>query len=532
MDVITVFLVVVALSIILNVFLKAFQLPTIIGYIITGYIVSKALGLSNSPQIEKVAEFGIVFLMFSIGLEFSLKHLMSMKTEVFVNGFLQMLICGLVFTGILFFTFHIDEKIAFILGCALALSSTAIVLKILNDSKDINKRYGRKALGILLFQDIAVIPLLLMIDIFSHANSSIVKLLLRTGVSAVVLLFLLYFLAKYIFNYILHFVVKTDSQEIFISTVLFIVVGASFLAHFFGFSYSLGAFVAGMMIAETKYKSAIEADLIPFRDLLLGLFFISVGLQIDLSVFLTQGVMIVFLVVSIMLLKIICIFGFLLFTSTKRNAIKVAFSICQVGEFALAIIAMLVSNKMLASEVAQVVTISCIITMIITPFILNNIDKIADLFVKDLEERVSQSIPGLKGHFVVFGYGKLGQELAKKLSAKNLPYLVIESDIKLVEAATNAPVYFGNANQDTSLEEASIKSAAAVILAVSNEQKLELIYQRIHSYSPETQIIMPVNADEQKLLQGEKLTGVLEEAAIARELLQNALHFKIEGQIG
>ena len=274
-----------SIALILNLILKKIHLPTIIGYILTGTIISYIFNFNglDFSSLELIAEFGIVFLMFTIGLEFSLKHLLSMKKDVFVNGFLQVALAGGIISLSAEYLFGMEQKSAIIIGYALALSSTAIVLKILNDKGTIHTVHGRKVLGILLFQDIAVIPILLMINIFSNQNSSLSELLLETAISVVIILSLMYLIGKYLLGRFLSLVVWADTEEIFIAAVLMLVIGASFLAHTLGFSYSLGAFLAGMMMAETQYKHQIEADLVPFRDILLGLFFITVGMQIDVT---------------------------------------------------------------------------------------------------------------------------------------------------------------------------------------------------------------------------------------------------------
>lgn len=246
------FLIVSALAIVLNVIFKMFEIPTIIGYIVTGICLNHIYNLSNKAEISHVAEFGIVFLMFTIGLEFSLKYLMQMKKDVFLNGILQMSISTIFFAFAAYEIFGINIKAAIIIGSALSLSSTAIVLKILNDRNQISQIYGRKALGILLFQDIAVIPILLMIDIFGSTDSTpVIYLILKTCISAVIVIGLLFLIGKYLFNAILNKILQTDSKEIFLISILFTVVGASFIAHIFGFSYTLGAFIAGIIIAKT-----------------------------------------------------------------------------------------------------------------------------------------------------------------------------------------------------------------------------------------------------------------------------------------
>lgn len=340
-----IFLITAALAIVLNVIFKKFEIPTIIGYIAAGEIISEIYHLSGKGEITHIAEFGIVFLMFTIGLEFSFKHLIAMKQEVFLNGSLQMLTCGFVFMLLAIGILGLGDKSATIVGFALALSSTAVVLKILNDNGDINEQYGRKALGILLFQDIAVIPLLLLVDIFSSNNQNIGQLLLTTLLSAVILIALLFFIGKYLVDMIFRLIIRASSQEIFISTILFMVIGASFLAHYFGFSYSLGAFTAGALIAETKYKHKIEADLIPFRDLLLGLFFITVGMQIQPSIVAQNWFIICVLTLLIMGLKFGIVCGFLFLYTKKKSGIKNCLFHCPSWRICLSDLFALASKK-------------------------------------------------------------------------------------------------------------------------------------------------------------------------------------------
>ena len=342
------------IAIFLNLLLRHFHIPTIIGYIFTGTIISYIFSLHTNAELNNIAEFGIVFLMFTIGLEFSIKHLLSMKKEVFFNGTVQVALAGGIFSLIAQHIFDIEQKSAIIIGFAFALSSTAIVLKILNDNGDIHTKYGRKVLGILLFQDIAVIPLLLMINIFTASGSSLFSLLSETIVSAIVVLGLLFFVGKYLLNPFFARVVSSESEEIFIASILLIVVGASYLAHAFGFTYSLGAFIAGMMISETKYKYQVEADLIPFRDILLGLFFITIGMQIDITIIRDYFIEIIALLVVVMIIKAIIIFILLSSYVNKRTSLKSALSISQVGEFSLAVFALASSNALIDPVVNQI----------------------------------------------------------------------------------------------------------------------------------------------------------------------------------
>ncbi|MFK7780200.1 MAG: cation:proton antiporter, partial [Candidatus Gracilibacteria bacterium] len=247
---------------IFNIILHKFKLPTIIGYILTGTIISYLFGLDNMAanyDLKTIAEFGIVFLMFTIGLEFSFKHLIKMKKNVFLFGSMQFFITTIVFYYLSTLLFGLEVKESIIIALGLTLSSTAIVLKILKENGGINKHYGNRSVGILIFQDLMVIPIMLLITVFSSTDTQIGILLGKTIISALILLFILWILAKFLLDHFLYKVAKTKSNEIFIGSILFIVIGSSALAHSLGFSYTLGAFLAGILIAETHYKHQVEA---------------------------------------------------------------------------------------------------------------------------------------------------------------------------------------------------------------------------------------------------------------------------------
>lgn len=530
-----VFLIASASAIVLNVIFKKFEIPTIIGYIITGIIISYIYSFNGSAEISHIAEFGIVFLMFTIGLEFSFKHLLAMKKEVFFNGTLQMALCGSVCFLLVIGFLNLDQKVGIIVGFALALSSTAVVLKILNDNGDIKEQYGRKALGILLFQDIAVIPLLLLVDIFSSNNQDITQLILTTLISVVILLTLLYLIGKYLIDRVFRFVIRASSQEIFILTLLFIVIGASCMAHYFGFSYSLGAFIAGALIAETKYKHKIEADLIPFRDLLLGLFFITVGIQIDFVIVFENWDLIFIFTLLVLAVKLSLIFGFLCLYNKKRVALKTAFSIAQVGEFALAIFSLLQAKDMIDAKTAQILIVVAIITMILTPFILNNIRKITNV-VEDITQNPNstQSTQNLtlKDHIVIFGYGRLGQEVAQKIKNTGIPYLILENDLNLVELGLSRQenIVFANAAQEETLKIANIEECAVAIITINNEARLEMLTQVLANYPNPIDTVIQVNGTIEKLFFSsidEHIHIVRSERVIARNLVSEALECKM-----
>ncbi|KIM06786.1 MAG: hypothetical protein KU38_11840 [Sulfurovum sp. FS08-3] len=519
------------IAITLNLLLKRYGIPTIIGYIFTGLIVSKVFGLhsGSNDTLTHIAEFGIVFLMFTIGLEFSIAHLKSMKEEVFVNGALQVSLSALLFFVLIVILLGIDLKSAIIIAAAISLSSTAIVLKVLNESGQINSEFGKKALGMLLFQDIAVIPILLMVDIFANTEQSLGVLLFYTLIEAIVALSILFVFGKYIVERFLE--LSYTSNEIYIASILLIVIGSAYLAHLFGFSYSLGAFIAGMTIAETKYKHQIEADLIPFRDLLLGLFFITIGMQIDIAVIAKNIVIIVALLFFIMLIKASMIYAILVRKTTKRTAFKSALSLCQIGEFSLVVLALANTTSLVDNHTVQILLATVVLSMIATPFILKNLSVFADRIVPEPIPQTPITCESFINHVIVCGYANAGKSVVRKLIEKNIPYIIIEHDLKLVEQAKRAKrnIILGNATQISLLEKLNIHKASAVIVAIDNFQKLHLVIDTITSISKEIDIIVKVaNKQEQELLQEYNLKHVLDRADImAQIIVDEALSCKI-----
>ena len=530
MEQVLIILLAIFIASILNILLKKLDLPTAIGYIFTGIIIAQIFGSdSNHAKIlEHISELGIVFLMFTIGLEFSFSELRAMKKQVLLYGSLQVILSSLVFALLAMFIFGFEEKSATIIGSALALSSTAIVLKMLNENGDIHASYGRKVLGILLFQDIAVIPILIMIEIFSK-DVDVSTLLLTTAMDMVLFFALLFIIGKYVLDSYLEFAIKSKNQEIFLLVIFFTVLGSAEIAHLFGFSYSLGAFFAGMLLADAHYKYQIEADLAPFRDLLLGVFFFAVGNRIELSTIIHNIGTILALVVAIMAIKAIVIFITLIFEQ-KRTALKAALALSQVGEFALAIFVLAEEHKFIDSQTSQILATVVIISMIFTPFIVKNLSKIADLFFKEpIREHNIKSV-GFRNHVVVCGYGPLGKHVCNSLKNKWFDYVLIEHDLKLYNQAIedNQPAFFGNAAQMAVLDSINIKEAAAVIITFHNLEKIRLIAQAVLDVAPKAHIVARVRGEEEKeALENLNIDIVKTVDTLSEKMTDELLHCKL-----
>ncbi|RAX58182.1 hypothetical protein CCZ01_03665 [Helicobacter monodelphidis] len=499
------------IALVVNIVFNRLGVPVVIGYIFTGVVLSSFLHIVDVIDLEVLdhfAEFGIVFLMFMIGLEFSFSVLQNMRQEVLFFGGLQVAITTLVFFAIGYFVFSLDIRVAFVVGAALSLSSTAIVLKIFNETKEVNTAYGRNAVGILIMQDIAVIPILLMISILSSDDVNFELLIMHTTLNALVLLLVLFYPAKWVIVTLLRNAAKSRMDEIFMGATLFIVFASSLLAHLFGFSYSLGAFIAGMIIAGTRYKFQVEADLTHFRDLLLGLFFMTVGMQVNIHFLLTHIHIIVGLLVAVMFLKALIIYGITRFYRSGTASINTAFALCQVGEFSFAIFAL--SNAqmhLLDSYTHQILLLCVILSMILTPFLLKNLHKISSFLMILVHGRQKVSLMAeegqysvLEGHIVVCGYGRYGRELVAYLKNQNQAYIAVDADIKAVNAgyANGDNILFGNIVQKSIIEKIRVEEASVVVMTLEDIAQNQHISKEIMKEYPQTRIVLLVATQQQK----------------------------------
>lgn len=498
-DLIYIVILAIGISLVLNIFLKRIKVESIIGYIITGIALTFIFDLEGKNHtLDKIAEFGVAFLMFSIGLEFSINKLKSMKREVFVYGLAQVFITSSIFFILINTFLELSTQTAIILSASLALSSTAIVLKLLNESQDIYKRYGQNSLGILLFQDIAVIPILLMVSIFASSQASLSSLLIDTSLSAIAVIILMFLGGRYLIPTIFKIIVDSKSDELFIVFALFLVITSAEFAHYFGFSYSLGAFIAGMIISESKYKYQIEADLIPFRDILLGVFFVAVGMQVNLTHIPENFGSILATLLIILVVKASVIFTILKINKfNKKISIKTAIILSQVGEFSFAVFELAKINNLFSGSetITQTVTIAIVISMILTPFVFRYLDKIGSLF-ENYHENILDNEQ--RDHVIVCGYGMLGQKVMKHLKELNIQAIAIEKNRKLIDIAKerNDIVTFGDASKKHILKHAHIKKAKAIIVAIDNAEKIKVLVKMLKNDYKDVDTFVKVSSNK------------------------------------
>ncbi|WP_025564377.1 cation:proton antiporter [Psychromonas sp. SP041] len=492
-----------AIASIINIVLTKFAISHIVGYIITGTIISNIFdfnGHADLSSLDLIGEFGIVFLMFTIGLEMSFSKLKKLRKIIFVNGFVQVVASSVIIFLIAFYLIHLDTTSAIIIALAFSLSSTAIVVTYLKKSKDIVTPYGEKSVAILIFQDLAVIPILLLIGFLAKEGLSVGDVLLKTALYACLVIAFMFTLGKKIIEWLLHFSSRARMEEMFLGSVLTIVLGASLLAHEMGFTYSLGAFIAGMIIAESHFHVKVESDIASYKDLLLGAFFFSIGTKIDVLYFLMHLHLVAGVLVSAMLIKAIVIYFLIRQESNKSDSIKSALALCQVGEFSFAIFALATSQNLLSEELGGFLILVTVLSMIITPFMVNNIYKLASLFVKEFFEADKITPVTVDHHTVICGFDTLGRIVAKELQGKNKNFLIISDNLQhvLIARKRGYHAYFGHLDKQPVLESLKIELSSSIILTVNSIRNIKIICESVLKYHPQANLVVKINTLDEK----------------------------------
>jgi len=450
-----------------------------LAYFLVGTLIGPyALNLlPNTESGRHLAEFGIVFLMFSIGLEFSLPKLYSMRRTLFGLGGAQVLIT-LATTMLVGWLAGLSLPTAFVVGGALTMSSTAIVSQILMERVDLNSRHGRLSIGILLFQDLAVIPILVLIPALGSQSADLTTTLGLSLIKAAVLLFLLFRFGKTIFNYWFGLVAGQRSRELFVMNVLMVTLLLAFATKFAGLSYALGAFIAGMLISETRYRYQVESDIASFRDILLGLFFISVGMSLDFHYLLQHIGLVLALLLAIVLFKaaviavLIRVFGF-----ESGVGIRTGIILAQAGEFSFVILALGLEQKLIGGNELQLVLAASLLSMVIAPFIIQYNGRIARKLVKSYLLNSSQKVDAIEhvgkdlvNHVIICGYGRSGQYLGRFLKEERIPFIALDIDPTRVHEAAVAGEYvmYGDASRRVVLNAAGAARAKALIVSYSD----------------------------------------------------------------
>lgn len=495
------------LAVIVLIGFRRFKLPTIIGFLITGVIVGPfALKLvSASHEIEMMAEIGIILLLFIIGLEFSLKTLAAIKKAVILGGLIQVGLTILV-PALAFYAFQYSAAEAVFIGFLMALSSTAIVLKILSQRSEISSPHGKIALAILIFQDIIVVPMMLFTPLIAgeadNIWTSLIYLLAKAaGVIAVVIIS-----ARYLVPRLLYIVAKTRNQELFILTIIAICIATAIMTSYVGLSLALGAFMAGLIISESEYSHQAIANVLPFREIFTSIFFISIGMLLDLSFVLDHLLIILGLTIAVVVVKFIIasLAGFAL-KYPPRTALHAGLILFQVGEFSFILSKVGLDYNILSNENYQFFLAISIISMAITPFVIPSADRIVGAIlnlniskpIHKLSERYSEKVNDednqqLEDHLIIIGYGINGKNVARAARYADIPYVIIELNADTVkkEKAKGEPIMFGDASGVHILEHAGLSRARTVVVAISDPDSTKQIIANTRSISQTAYLII------------------------------------------
>lgn len=531
--------VVLGISTVLNIALKHFGISQIIGYILTGTIVYYIFDMTHvigSSTLEHIGEFGIVFLMFTIGLEISLSKMNSMKIEIFFNGFLQVSITAFIVYLVSYYLFNLAMIPSIIVSLAFSLSSTAVVLSYLKSSKEIYNPYGQRATGILIFQDIAVIPILIFLGFLtSKGNEDVSIILLDTLFSAIAVVLLLFIIGRKVMTWLLHFSARSEVDELFMSSVLFIVISAALLASFMGFTYSLGAFVAGMIIAETKYHHKVETDIAPFKDLLLGTFFIVVGMKINIGYFIDHIGAIIAIFALVFILKTAITYAIMRITSSHTRSLKTALALSQVGEFSFVIFAVSSTGGLINKEIESLFILVVIFSMIITPFFISKINRFVS-YISNYEYLGldTSAFVSRKNHVILCGYSVTGKFVAKNLDLIDAQYVIIDNSPKHVQEALKdgKEAYLGDMSKLALLQALNAESSAAVIVTLDNIEKKRAVCEAVLEQTKNVNLVVKVSSLEDKLnLQDLPITSIVDDKIeIGRILVEKMLTCQIGGK--
>ncbi|MBG9388992.1 monovalent cation:proton antiporter-2 (CPA2) family protein [Caenimonas aquaedulcis] len=511
---------------------RSLRLPPMLGYLAVGVVIGpNALGLGGDPATARhLGEFGVVFLMFVIGLEFNLAKLRAMRAHVFGLGLFQVLLTVVaVSVGSLFLAalapglWHMGWQTALALACALAMSSTAIVVKLMADRLELETEHGKRVMGVLLFQDLAVVPMLVLIPALGSPPEALFQALGVAAVKAVVLITLLLVGGQRVMRWWLTLVARRKSEELFVLNLLLVTLGLAWLTELAGLSLALGAFIAGMLISETEYKHQVETDIRPFHDVLLGLFFITIGMLLDWRLVAQHWL----LVLVLMTLPVIFKLGLVTLLARVSGAsmgvsLRTGLYLAQAGEFGFVLLTLAQENRLVPPALLNPILASMVLSMLATPFIIMYSNRIVMKLVAN--EWMMQSLQmttiarksiNANRHVLICGYGRCGQNLARILEREGIPYIALDLDPDRVRQATAAgdSVVFGDAARLQALMAAGLARASAVVVTYLDVPGAMKVLANSRGHAPQVPVIVRTQDDRDlEKLQGAGATEVVPEA--------------------
>ncbi|HJW26529.1 MAG TPA: cation:proton antiporter [Rhodocyclaceae bacterium] len=509
---------------------RQLRLPPMLAYLAVGTLVGPhGLGyVAGSEQSSHIAEFGIVFLMFSIGLEFSLGRLRAMRRLVFGFGGAQVLVTLAGTTAVTVLYYGQDWRVGFAVGAACAMSSTAIVSRLLSERLELHSQPGRQTMAVLLFQDLAVVPLLVVIPALSGDTGQLAGTLGIAVLQATVLLAALIVFGQRLMRRWFDAVARQKSPELFMLNVLLVVVGLSWLTSLAGLSLALGAFVGGMLIAETVYRHQVEADVRPFRDVLLGLFFVTIGMLLDVGYVANNLVAVLIALALLVLAKGGIVMALtLVMKNSLEVGLRTAVQLAQAGEFGFVILELASNGGLVPKGVFQVTMAAMLLSMMVAPLLIARAAGLGKHLTgrefasrADVAHKVAVRSMGISDHVILCGFGRTGQNLAHFLERESIPFIALDVDTTRVQEAASAGenVVFGNADRREVLLAAGVSRARALVVTFSDQLAAERTLETVRNLRPGIPVI--VRAQDESQIERLKSLGATE---VVPEVLEGSL---------
>ncbi|MBT8436733.1 MAG: cation:proton antiporter [Gammaproteobacteria bacterium] len=500
-------LILLALSVFSVALFRRVNIPAVLGYLLVGLLAGDhAFGLlHDSHALEQIAEIGVVFLLFTIGLEVSIPRLIAMRRIVFGIGTVQVVVSTLSTIAVCLY-FGLTWQAAFAVGGAMAMSSTAIVTKLLTQQYELHLPHGNISLGVLLLQDLAVVPFLVLIPIFAApAGGPLLLPVILALTKGTVAFAVIYFAGQYLIRPAVRIVVSAKSKELFTLFVLLVALLAAWLTAKLGLSLAMGAFLAGMMLAETEFEHHIEREIRPFRDVLLGLFFIIVGTEFDWHIFLTEAFEVTVMTIGLIAGKGIAVVLISIWAGYARGiAMRAGILLGQGSEFGFALLAVAITTGLISLELSQPIIAAIILSMLISPLLIRHNEAIARRFAPEYavsldryDMSIGEACKDLSGHVVLCGFGRTGQTLAHFLKRVNIPFVAIETSSEIVNEAREAgePVYLADAAKADTLPLLGITNALALVVTFAETKAAQKIAGLASEISPNVPTIIRTRDD-------------------------------------
>ena len=494
-------LILLATAVLVVAVFRSLKLPPLLGYLIVGVAIGPhALAwIPDTAEARGLAEIGVVFLMFTIGLEFSLPKLVTMRRVVFGLGASQVLVTMLI-VGAAAIALGADWRAALVLGGVLAMSSTAILAKLLEERLELNSPHGRQIIGILLFQDLAVVPLLILLPALAGSAEDLPRELALAALKAGLILAVMLVVGQKLMRRWFELVARQKSAELFVLNVLLITLGLAYVTEIAGLSLALGAFLAGALISETEYRYQVEVDIRPFRDVLLGLFFVTIGMLLDLRVVVQQAPGVLLLLLTLLAAKGLLIFGLSLVTGTSAAvALRVGLALAACGEFGFVLLARADNLELVNATLMQPMLAAMLLSMLATPFIVERSGHIVRHWTRsdwmhramEVHNIAVQSMAADK-HVVICGYGRSGQNLARLLEKESIPFIALDVDPQRIReaAAAGESVVFGDAGRREVLVAAGLLRATALAVTYSDTGSALTILGHVQELRPGLPVVV------------------------------------------